>query len=229
MLVDLTRPSLALAAANIVFNPLFWNIVAQNATDAEYRRHTITRALGGNRYLGCYLLALTIFSLGILRDHLFAAALEEQPSHELLEHRAVRALGASLISVGMILVVSSMWVLGVTGTYLGDYFGILMDHMVTGFPFNVTSDPMYWGSSANFIGVALWYGKPAGLLLSALVIVCYVIALRYEGPFTTMIYKRAAEEKAAIEAAERASTLATGPPPHPAYFLRAQHRVTTEK
>jgi phosphatidylethanolamine N-methyltransferase len=49
-----------------------------------------------------------------------------------------------------------MWALGVTGTYLGDYFGILMSEMVTGFPFNVMSDPMYWGSSMCFVGVALW-------------------------------------------------------------------------
>jgi phosphatidylethanolamine N-methyltransferase len=35
-----------------------------------------------------------------------------------------------------------MWALGVTGTYLGDYFGILMDEMVVGFPFNVTDAPM---------------------------------------------------------------------------------------
>lgn len=175
---------------------------------------------------------MTIFSLGILRDHLYAVALSEQPSHPLLELKAVRAFGASLVAVGTVLVVSSMWALGVTGTYLGDYFGILMDEMVTGFPFNVTSDPMYWGSSANFIGVALWYGKPAGLVLSLLVIVAYSVALHFEGfvnadrPFTAMIYKRAAEEKEARDAAERASTISTGPPTHHAYFTRAQHRVT---
>lgn len=50
-----------------------------------------------------------------------------------------------------------MWALGITGTYLGDYFGILMDDIVTGFPFNVMGDPMYWGSSMCFVGVALWW------------------------------------------------------------------------
>lgn len=167
-----------------------------------------------------------------MRDHLYAAALAEQPTYEPLTHVAVRALGIALILIGTVLVVSSMWVLGITGTYLGDYFGILMDHMVTDFPFNVTSDPMYWGSSANFIGVALWYGKPAGLLLSALVIAAYAVALQYEGcvqadrPYTAMIYKKAAEEKEARESAERASTIATGPPPHPAYYTRLQRRAT---
>jgi len=51
-----------------------------------------------------------------------------------------------------------MWALGITGTYLGDYFGILMDARVTGFPFNVLENPMYIGSTMNFLGISLWYG-----------------------------------------------------------------------
>lgn len=90
-----------------------------------------------------------------------------------------------------------MWALGITGTYLGDYFGILMDHMVTGFPFNVTGSPMYYGSFMSFLGTALWYGKPAGIVLSFLVLVVYQIALSFEDPFTAGIYaKRDREQKA---------------------------------
>ncbi len=47
--------------------------------------------------------------------------------------------------------------LGVTGTYLGDYFGILMDKMVTGFPFNILDNPMYIGSTMCFLAHSLWY------------------------------------------------------------------------
>jgi len=36
----------------------------------EYHNKTITRIFGGNARLGCYILALCIFSAGILRDHL---------------------------------------------------------------------------------------------------------------------------------------------------------------
>ena len=89
-----------------------------------------------------------------------------------------------------------MWALGVTGTYLGDYFGILMDEMVTGFPFNVSSAPMYYGSTMSFLGTAVLFGKPAGLLLTVEVLVVYLIALRFEDPFTAGIYqKRADAEK----------------------------------
>jgi len=88
-----------------------------------------------------------------------------------------------------------MYALGITGTYLGDYFGILMDEMVTGFPFNVTGSPMYWGSTMSFVGTALWFGKPAGLVLAGLVWGCYRVALGFEDPFTREIYARRERER----------------------------------
>jgi phosphatidylethanolamine N-methyltransferase len=88
-----------------------------------------------------------------------------------------------------------MWALGVTGTYLGDYFGILMDAPVTSFPFNVSSAPMYHGSTLSFLATALWFGKPAGLMLTGVVAVAYAIARAWEDPFTGMIYQKRDEER----------------------------------
>jgi phosphatidylethanolamine N-methyltransferase len=103
-----------------------------------------------------------------------------------------------LFALGQTFVLTSTWALGITGTFLGDYFGILMDHRVEGFPFNVLRDPMYVGSTMCFTATALWceellqhisrrsnnlcrYERPAGLLITAYVYLVYVIALRYEG------------------------------------------------
>lgn len=97
--------------------------------------------------------------------------------------------------MGNTLVLSSMWALGITGTYLGDYFGILMDEPVTGFPFNVSGAPMYVGSTINFVGTAILYKRPAGFALSTLVWICYSIALRLEDPFTETIYKKRDEQR----------------------------------
>ena len=99
-----------------------------------------------------------------------------------------------------------MWALGITGTYLGDYFGILMDHIVTGFPFNIMASPMYYGSTMSFLGTAILYGKPAGILLTVEVLVCYLIALRFEDPFTAEIYANwEREQKAGKKVAKGAS------------------------
>jgi len=70
-----------------------------------------------------------------------------------------------------------------------------MEKRVTGFPFNVLENPMYWGSTANFVGAALWQASPAGLLISLIVGLTYKIALSFEGPFTDEIYKQHAATK----------------------------------
>ncbi|KAH9018939.1 phospholipid methyltransferase [Lactarius hengduanensis] len=183
-LVDTSKASLFLSLASIAFNPTAWNIVARN----EYRNKTITRLFGGNAHLGCYFLAACIFSAGMLRDHLYRSALLEQPRVPLLPAPLDTLLPLALFVAGQTFVVSSTWALGVTGTFLGDYFGILMDHRVEGFPFNVLRDPMYVGSTMCFAATALWYERPVGLLVTLYVHILYTIALRFEGPFTDMIY-----------------------------------------
>lgn len=105
-------------------------------------------------------------------------------------------MALALLISGNVLVLSSMWALGVTGTYLGDYFGILMDAKVTSFPFSVTDAPMYYGSTLSFLGTAVWFGKPAGVLLTLEVLAVYLVALRFEDPFTAEIYAKRERERA---------------------------------
>jgi len=190
-LIDLDQKNLAIAALSIAFNPIFWNTAARQ----EYHTKFITKLFGGNPRYGCYALAVTIFSLGIFRDLLYERALRSQPSHPLLETPLSNLIAYILLGTGNVLVLSSMWALGITGTYLGDYFGILMDHRVTSFPFNVTDAPMYYGSTISFLGTAVLFGKPAGILLTAEVLVIYLVALRFEDPFTAEIYAKREREQ----------------------------------
>ena len=55
-----------------------------------------------------------------------------------------------------------------------------MDEPVTSFPFNVTGAPMYYGSTMSFLGTALLYARPAGVLLTLEVLVVYWVALGFE-------------------------------------------------
>lgn len=183
-LIDFKEPSLYFALAHILFNPIFWNTVARQ----EYNNKLLTKLAGGNAKLGCYGLAVTIFTLGITRDILYHNALAVQPTHPFFEQYTIQISAVLLFITGNVLVLSSMWALGVTGTYLGDYFGILMKERVTGFPFNVCDNPMYVGSTCTFAATALWYGKPAGLFLTSIVFIVYKIALTFEEPFTAKIY-----------------------------------------
>ena len=76
-----------------------------------------------------------------------------------------------------------------------------MDHRVEGFPFNIVENPMYDGSTLCFLATSLWYAfdvlpsifrfdvyfyviryeKPAGILITLYVFICYRIALKFEG------------------------------------------------
>ncbi|MCJ1297022.1 Phosphatidyl-N-methylethanolamine N-methyltransferase [Xylographa carneopallida] len=137
---------------------------------------------------------MTVWIAGFstLRDYLFHHVLQTQHTHPVLESLSsiTHPLAYALYAVGGTLVVSSFYQLGITGTFLGDYVGILMDAPVRSFPFSVLSDPMYVGATLNFFASALLYDSPAGLLLAALVGVVYAIAAQFEGAYTSSIYQQ---------------------------------------
>uniref|UniRef100_A0A8C8TBY0 Phosphatidylethanolamine N-methyltransferase n=3 Tax=Peromyscus maniculatus bairdii TaxID=230844 RepID=A0A8C8TBY0_PERMB len=185
--VDPTEPSFVAAVFTIVFSPLFWNVVAR----WEQRTRKLSRAFG-SPYLACYFLGSSILLLNVLRSHCFTQAMMSQPKMEGLDNHATYFLGLVLLGGGIVFVLSSFFALGFTGTFLGDYFGILKEARVTTFPFNVLDNPMYWGSTANYLGWALMHASPTGLLLTVLVALVYVVALLYEEPFTAEIYQQKA-------------------------------------
>ncbi|MCJ1323204.1 Phosphatidyl-N-methylethanolamine N-methyltransferase, partial [Xylographa vitiligo] len=87
-LIDFDQKSLLISALSIAFNPIFWNTIARQGSPnrtilfsrngllislpflPEYYNKILTRFFDGNSRLGCYALAVTIFSLGIFRDML---------------------------------------------------------------------------------------------------------------------------------------------------------------
>lgn len=187
---------LLLAALGAAALPTGWNIVARS----EYRTHWLTKVCCGSKYIGCYVLAFWIFMSSIVRDWLFTEAVLRAPGAAIVAAEHATALywfGASLLVFGMCLVLTSFYRLGVTGTYLGDYFGILMSHKVTAFPFSTFENPMYLGATCNFLGVAFEQNSWNGVFLAAWIYVVYEVATRlFENPFTDMIYREAAKKAA---------------------------------
>ncbi|XP_060586235.1 phosphatidylethanolamine N-methyltransferase-like [Ruditapes philippinarum] len=180
--IDWSDVNLWISMATIAFNPTYWNVLAR----WEYRNKGLSRIFG--KYVGCWVLGASIFALGIFRDMRFSAALNTQPRWYTLQQNWILWLGYTCITIGTVFVFTSFYALGYYGTFLGDYFGILMDKKCTSFPFNIIDNPMYWGSFLNFFGAALVKASQSGILLSLVVAVCYKIAIKYEGPFTTKIY-----------------------------------------
>eukprot|EP01102_Stenamoeba_stenopodia_P021444 TRINITY_DN8642_c0_g1_i1.p1 TRINITY_DN8642_c0_g1~~TRINITY_DN8642_c0_g1_i1.p1 ORF type:complete len:203 (+),score=42.69 TRINITY_DN8642_c0_g1_i1:176-784(+) len=189
--INFSEPTFLKACFLIAFQPIWWNTVAR----LEYKTHFLTKIFCNNKYWGCYFLAFLIFTTSLYRDYVFDVAVGDQKTSEFLGHVVFKIVAVLLFSAGSVFVLTSMWRLGVTGTYLGDYFGILMKERVTGFPFNTIRDPMYTGSSMCFLAKAIWSQSPTGLVLSVVVYVVYRIALLFEGPFTDFIYSQKAKQQ----------------------------------
>ncbi|XP_063199547.1 phosphatidylethanolamine N-methyltransferase isoform X3 [Chroicocephalus ridibundus] len=183
--VDVTDSGFIAAVFSIAFNPLFWNVVAR----WEHKTRALSRVFGSPR-AACYCLGAVILMLNCVRSHCFTEAMKSQPKLEGLDCHWAYYSGLAILAVGTLFVISSFLALGFTGTFLGDYFGILMEAKVTHFPFSVLDNPMYWGSTAVYLGWSLMHASPAGLLLTAVVAISYTIAMLYEGPFTEEIYQQ---------------------------------------
>ncbi|THU80263.1 phospholipid methyltransferase [Dendrothele bispora CBS 962.96] len=179
--IDWTKSSLYASMLSISAPPVLWNLVARN----EFRRRTLAKYIGP--HAGCITLATIIFAVGLYREVLYIKALDDQPEYSLLRGFKTAAFWILLVTSNLLLITSFSG-LGFYGTFFGDHFGILKEERVTRFPFSVLDDPMYVGSTIYFVGIAVWYERPAGLMLSLYAALNYYIALKFERPFTNMIY-----------------------------------------
>jgi protein-S-isoprenylcysteine O-methyltransferase Ste14 len=94
--------------------------------------------------------------LTLAPTHSYLSAIIEQPRARLLPTPFDTLVPAALFVIGQTFIVTSTWSLGITGRFLGDYFGIIMDARVKTFPYNVLRDPIYVGSTMCFAATAFW-------------------------------------------------------------------------
>jgi phosphatidylethanolamine N-methyltransferase len=163
--------------------PICWNVVAR----IEYSTRVLTR-LYGSKYFACFTYSVYVFTTSLYRDYLFQKAISKQETFNEMLVPFMWTAAPLMFIVGSTLVLSSMYKLGIYGTYMGDHFGIFLKERVVSFPFNVTRNPMYTGSTLVFCSVALNQGSFAGLFMSLWVFVFYQGALFFEESFTERIY-----------------------------------------
>lgn len=185
-LVDLSSPVFWQAIICIAINPLYWNTVAQ----IEYYTHSISKLFCSNKKLAVAVLGITIVLLNVLRTTMFELAISSQPVYD-LPFTTHHYLGYLLIAIGQFLTISSFYKLGFYATFLADHFGLFMhDAPITSFPFNVLSDPMYWGSTITYLGIAVSQSSPSGLLLTFWIFIIYKLAIMQESKMLHIIYSK---------------------------------------
>ncbi len=186
-IINFNDPHLHYTCGIIILCPLIWNIVARLCHIFIPKNTSKSK-----RYIICYLLMIWIFSFSSYRDYLIRKIIQNQPKLIISEeyNYLIELISIVLFILGQIFVLSSFYKLGITGTFLGDYCGILMDAPVTTFPFNILNNPMYIGSTLSFLALALYYTSPVGILLTIEVYIVYQIALLFEESYTKWIYEQ---------------------------------------
>jgi phosphatidylethanolamine N-methyltransferase len=184
--VDFNDWLLTLSFIMIVICPTTWNLVAR----WEFHTKFFSKLTGDNR-MAADIFAHILIEMGIFRNFIYMRVIMTQP-HLVIENETLELItmiiGYSLIGIGFILNFFSFYRLGIHGIYYADYFGILFNEMVTAFPYNVLSNPLYVGSTMLFFGNAFVYKSPVGILLSILARIMYKIASYLENPMTDLIY-----------------------------------------
>ncbi|CDF34397.1 Phosphatidylethanolamine N-methyltransferase [Chondrus crispus] len=182
-LLDASDVALSRAIVATVVPPLVWNGLGR----LELHTRAISK-LTRRPLVGVYACGAVIAAVSVLRSALFAAAMRSQPRAEMLDAPLVHAAAGALGVFGAALFVGAYCRLGIVGTYLGDYFGLLREDRVAEFPFSVVDNPMYDGSSMVHLAEALLYASPAGVLLAAWLFFCYRVGCIFEEPFTARMY-----------------------------------------
>ena len=186
LLQELLSIKILFSCPLVMLNPLIWNVIVR----LEYKKRIVSRLCGGPRK-GVIVLAGLIMLCNLIRTLYFRSLAESSTRLSVLENSTVYGVGYVIVGVGIILVVCSAWSLGFYNTFLGDYFRILMGARVTAFPFNILSDPMYWGAFLVYLGEAIQYASTVAFVLSLCIGFSYFLAAKFEAPFTAMIYNQA--------------------------------------
>ena len=177
-------PRFFLLLFHIIWNPLYWNI-----TQTLEFRYKLFSKFWGSRKIGVIIHGCIIFSFGLSRDYLFKCFVDSSPKYDFpIDDKIMDLLGYILYFIGLTFVITSTYRLGIIGTFHGDSYGFLLDHVVTEFPFNICGAPMYVGSTINFTAQAILSRSLVGLFFASFVFLVYQIATVYEDKITADIY-----------------------------------------
>ena len=172
----------------IVFCPLNWSFLGR----MEYKYQVLSKLMFGSRKLGNMLFAFIVFTLSSIRNYFIVRTLIFLPRLVLQGGLAtyVPIIAVIIFLIGCSFVFGAYYRLGISGTYYGDHFGILMENRVVDFPFNVTDHPMYNGALTIFLGGIIYFTSVLGLVLLALMFTMYRVIEWIELPMTEELYSK---------------------------------------
>lgn len=170
------NPLVWLSAFHMVWNVSYWNLTSH----LQYKTKFFSRLFNSPK-IAVYIHSLIVFSFGLTRNFLFKYVVEISNGLNLgINDIFVKILGYGVLAVGVLLVSSATYRLGVIGTFNGDAYGFLLPGIITSFPFNMFNAPMYLGSTLNFIAFSILKKSILGIALSFIVALVYLCGTYFE-------------------------------------------------
>jgi len=163
-------------------------VVNYNATaHLEYHTRIFTKIIGKN---AVYFYAVYLVVSALVRDHFINEAMKtSQNTLVLLPADIALYIGSAIFVGGFLLNLWTLKALGIKGMYNGDSFGFLMDAPVTDGPYKYFNDPQYVGTTAAFLGSAIYYQSQSGYAIALVVGIIFYISVKFvEGPHLNRIY-----------------------------------------
>ncbi|TPX36913.1 hypothetical protein SmJEL517_g01088 [Synchytrium microbalum] len=176
------KTAIYVSAAAIFCHVMFYDMMAL----IEYNTHIMTRLLGKN---AVYYYSALIFTNSLIRDYYALKSMEvDAGSFDVLDPTIALYVGTTLVTVGLLLNLEVLRLLGIRGMYNGDSFGFLFDQPFVDGVFRIP-DPQYTGAAMAFFGYAIKTRSLVGLGLAMVASLTYIVSVTFiEGPHLVRIY-----------------------------------------
>lgn len=142
----------------------------------EFKYKLLSRFTKGDQGRACDFLSFLLIQTGAVRNFAFNEAINAGITVSYGAYNfPLEIIGFVMMVVGAILIVLTFYRMGIRGLYFGDHFGFLFKEKITAFPFSHLDNPQYVGTTAFFLGSALFYHSPAGAFLTLLTYLLYMV------------------------------------------------------
>ena len=184
---SLNEPSFEEAIFLILSLSIFW--LACCYLELNYK--LCTKLFNGNTGLAHDSFSFTCIYYGGIRNRLVVSSITNNIKINYGSDSVTTILeivGLGIILFSYLLILSSFYRLGIRNMFYGDFFGFFMKEKIESFPYNFIGHPQYVAASFLYIGYALFYHSPSGIIMAFFTFLSYFLFYLYERTLIDVFY-----------------------------------------
>jgi methylene-fatty-acyl-phospholipid synthase len=152
------------------FSLIVWGILPH----LQHKHKLISSLFSGNKEISADFLAFILIHIGTFRNYAFFEALLSNKRFDYGEYNIISTIfGVIFLCIGSLFWLTSLWKLGLRGSYFGDHFGFILKKKIESFPFNILENPQYNGSKLFLLGQSIIMRSLIGVILTLFISFLY--------------------------------------------------------